>query len=375
MDLASLYTCQTRIQQKGAIVMSISWIRNSFGILLLVILAIAGCGGGSGQSSNVATAPTSVTATPGNGTITIAWTGAPGATSYNIYWSTSPGITPSNGVKITGATNPYTLTGLVNGTTYYLLVTAVGAAGELPASEPSSATPALPFPTGVTATPANAQMTIAWIAVPGATSYNLYVSSTSGVTPSNGTKIAGASNPYVVTGLSNGTSYYAVVTAVFTSSESDPSPQVSAIPTAPSSGVAFTSYVGNWAGSWHNNTFGSSGPASLAVGLNPAGTQMTWTISVQGNVFGGISPPAETFIGAVTSSGITLTGTSVTFGQLRLTIDPLGNVTGSGINVNSPNVSRFDFSGTWTAAGFNLTYTATLTVGGTASGTFFMSKQ
>ena len=70
-----------------------------------------------------------------------------------------------------------------------------------------------------------------------------------------------------------------------------------------------------------------------------------------------------------------LSGTSVSFGRLLLNIDPNGVVTGSGTNVNSSNVSRFDFSGTWTKGGFNLTYTATLTAGGTANGTFLMNKQ
>jgi hypothetical protein len=102
---------------------------------------------------------------------------------------------------------------------------------------------------------------------------------------------------------------------------------------------------------------------------------MTWTIAVQGNVFGGPAPPPETFIGTVTAAGITLSGRSVTFGNLLLNIDTNGGVSGSGTNVNSPNVSRFDFSGTWTKAGFNLTYIATLTAGGTASGSFSMSKQ
>ena len=139
--------------------------------------------------------------------------------------------------------------------------------------------------------------------------------------------------------------------------------------------VAFADYAGSWAGSWRNNTFGSSGPATLAVSMNSAGTQMSWTIAVQGNVFGGAAPPPETFLGTVSANRITLSGNSVSFGQLVLNIDQNGVVTGSGTNVNSPNVSRFDFTGTWTRAGFNLSYTATLTSGGTATGSFAMTKQ
>ena len=163
-------------------------------------------------------------------------------------------------------------------------------------------------------------------------------------------------------------------TAVFASGESAASALVSATTTS-GAAVAFADYPGNWAGSWHNNTFGSSGAATLAVTLDATGTKMTWTIAVQGNVFGGAAPPPETFTGVVNATGVTLSGTSVSFGNLLLTIDRNGAVSGSGTNLNNPNVSRFDFSGTWTQGGFNLTYTATLTGGGTASGTFQMNKQ
>jgi fibronectin type 3 domain-containing protein len=176
-------------------------------------------------------APAAVTVTQGDGETTIAWTAVSGASSYNIYWSTTTGVTPANGTKITGATNPYTQTGLTNGTTYYYVVTAVNGNGESTASSQASCTPsALPVPTGVTVTPGYGQETIAWTAVPGATSYNIYWSTTAGVTPANGTKITHANSPYTQTGLTTGTTYYYVVTTVTSAGESAASTQVSAKP-------------------------------------------------------------------------------------------------------------------------------------------------
>lgn len=110
--------------------------------------------GESGESSQVSaipsttgitlSAPTSVTATAGNGQATISWNAVSGATSYNICWSTTSGVAKTSGTKITGATSPYSHTGITNGTTYYYIVTAVNSSGEGVASAQVSATPTAP---------------------------------------------------------------------------------------------------------------------------------------------------------------------------------------------------------------------------------------
>jgi len=86
-------------------------------------------------------APTGVTATAGNGQVSISWSSVSGATSYNIYWSTSSGVTKTTGTKITGVTSPYTHTGLTNGTTYYYVGTQVNSYGESSESNQVSGTP------------------------------------------------------------------------------------------------------------------------------------------------------------------------------------------------------------------------------------------
>ena len=86
-------------------------------------------------------APTGVSATAGNGQVSISWTSVSGATSYNIYWSTTSGVTKTTGTKLTGGTSPYTHTGRTNGTTYYYVVTAVNSYGESSESSQVSGTP------------------------------------------------------------------------------------------------------------------------------------------------------------------------------------------------------------------------------------------
>ena len=211
-------------------------------LFAVIIVIITGCG------DRDIPVPTGVTATPGNGQVTIAWTAGKDVTSYNIYWSATPGVTIGNGTKITGATSPYVHLGLINGATYYYIVTAVNKDGESTPSPQVSATLALPEPTGVTATPGNGRVTLSWTAVSGAASYNIYWSTTPGVAIANGAKITGAASPYIQVGLSNGTTYYYVVTAVEGNGESTPSSQVSAIPSAaptPAAPTGVTATPGN----------------------------------------------------------------------------------------------------------------------------------
>ncbi len=184
------------------------------------------------------TAPTSVVAQGGNGQVAISWNPVAGANSYIVYWATSSGVSKLNGNKITGVSSPYTHTGLTVGS-YFYVVTAANANGESIESAPASATVVTPpgAPGNVVAAAGNAQVTLTWSAVSGATSYNVYHSATSGVTRTNGAKIAGVTSPYTHTGLTNGATRFYAVTAQNANGESVESLQVSAQPAAPTNWV------------------------------------------------------------------------------------------------------------------------------------------
>src|SRR5258706_1753723 len=85
-------------------------------------------------------APAGLIANPGNAQVILSWSGSPGATSYSVKQSLVPG-----GSYTTIATNVGTLsyldTGLVNGTTYYYVVSAVNGIGESANSGEASAMP------------------------------------------------------------------------------------------------------------------------------------------------------------------------------------------------------------------------------------------
>ncbi len=79
-------------------------------------------------------------ATNGNTESVVTWGASTGAASYTVSYGTSTG---SYGTTFsTNATSPTTITGLTNGTTYYIMVTAVNTSGCTNATAEATATPA-----------------------------------------------------------------------------------------------------------------------------------------------------------------------------------------------------------------------------------------
>jgi fibronectin type 3 domain-containing protein len=176
-------------------------------------------------------APTGLAATAGNAQVALTWNASSGATSYNVKRSMTTGG-PYTTVSSPTVTN-FTDTGLSNGTTYYYVVTTVNAAGESGPSSEANAKPMAPAqpppaPTGLTATAGNAQVNLTWNVSTGATSYHVKRSTTNG----SGYVQVGAptTTSFNDPGLSNGTTYYYVVTALNTAGESGNSNQASATP-------------------------------------------------------------------------------------------------------------------------------------------------
>jgi len=176
-------------------------------------------------------APTGVNATAGNAHVALTWNAVGGATSYNVKRSTTSGSGYST--IASPATTSYDDTSAANGTTYYYVISAVNTGVEGANSSEVSGTPAgaPAAPAGVSATGGDTQISLAWNSVAGATSYNVKRSTTSGSGYS--TIASPTTNSYPDTGLTNGTTYYYVITAVGPGGESGNSSEVSATPAVP----------------------------------------------------------------------------------------------------------------------------------------------
>jgi rhamnogalacturonan endolyase len=107
-------------------------------------VASASLGGISGNSAPVAVTttpapPSPLTAIPGNAQVFVDWGDSPGATNYVLQRSTVSGGPYTTIVSTTNTS--YLNTGVVNGTTYYYVVYAVGTNGASPLSVQATATP------------------------------------------------------------------------------------------------------------------------------------------------------------------------------------------------------------------------------------------
>ena len=146
------------------------------------------------------------------------------------------------------------------------------------------------------------QVTVAWTPVSGATSYNLYWAQGASVTTGNGTKIANAVSPQIISGLANGTQYAFIVTSLTASGESRPS-AVSFVTTSCS--VTYNANVPNG-----QTLSGGSVP------VDSTGYQNGQTVTVIGNT-GNLTVTSFTFAGWNTKAD--LTGTTynapATFGM------------------------------------------------------------
>ncbi len=198
----------------------------------------------SGSGSGSVNANAEVSATPmsafaisstvaSSSEVVLSWGPSTGASSYSVKYGTSTG---SYTTTLTNQTSPKTITGLINGSTYYFMVVANNSDGSLNATAESSSSPiAVPsVPTSLSATAANGSVGLSWNASTGSgtITYNVLRSTTSG---SGYTTIASnqSGTTYTDSTVTNGTTYYYVVNASNAGGSSATSSQVTALPMLP----------------------------------------------------------------------------------------------------------------------------------------------
>ena len=244
----------------------------------------------TGSSGTAPAAPTGLTAAGTSSQINLSWTGSSGATSYNVYRKSSSGTESANPYATGITSTTYADTGVASGTTYFYKVVAVNSVGtssysnEASGSLTSSVPPA---PTGLTATPGNAQVGLTWTASPGATTYNVYRGTTAGGEGTTPLATGVTTAAYTDSTVTNGTTYYYTVAAVNSSGTSGYSNEANAVPTGgtlPSAPTGLTAAGGNtqvvlnWTAStgatsynvYRGTSSGGEGTTALATGVSGA---------------------------------------------------------------------------------------------------------
>jgi predicted carbohydrate-binding protein with CBM5 and CBM33 domain len=214
-------------------------------------------------------------------------------------------------------------------------------------------------PTGLAAVAGDGQVQLSWNAVSGATGYNVKRSTTNGGPYANVNTSPVTTTSFTNTGVTNGTAYFYVVTAVNASGESPVSTQVSATPGGGTGngGVTVTPAVAT-SGPWFNEQ-------QIRIGNTAAITALSITVVVQRTTGLSHSGQYNTVGGQIQQSNTSTTST-ITY-QFTL-------AAGQTLSPATMRTFAVQTQGTGTAHPTSGdTYTVTYTTGGvsrTQSGTF-----
>jgi len=191
-------------------------------------------------------APSGLSATAGNASVSLSWTAGSGAASYNVYRGTSAGGESATPIAtgLTGTT--YIDANANNGTTYYYNVASVNSAGTSGRSNEASATPhvvAPPAPASLSASPGFGQVSLSWSASSGASTYSLYRGTSAGGEGGTAYATGLTGTTFTDTSVTAGTTYYYKVAAVNSAGTSGMSPEASAAPLSAAGRGAAMPYV------------------------------------------------------------------------------------------------------------------------------------
>jgi len=267
----------------------------------------------------------------GSGQLTVSWQTAEGANSYEVWVGTSsnPTLATKRGNDVTGLSS--VITGLSNGTTYYVWIKAKNAVGISNFSPMASGTPSAftVTPQAPVAAPSvsigDGQITVTWSAVEGTTAYEVWIgtANNSASATKNGTDIS-ASLSKTIDSLTNGTTYYIWIKAKNNIGTSGFSPVASGKPIANATAPTLSAGNGQLSVTWNTIAGADQYEVFYGTGINPpqsasqtvTGTSTTISGLVNGTTYN------------VWISGINSTGTGAMSSAANAKpIGNMGNVT------------------------------------------------
>ncbi|MDR1637972.1 MAG: SUMF1/EgtB/PvdO family nonheme iron enzyme [Treponema sp.] len=204
-------------------------------LLLLLSLLLSGCPQPvDSPESAPPPAPAAPWLTPGYQRLTLSWEGVPGASAYEVWYSEgteTAGKQQWNGGISETAT---VITGLNNGTPYYVWLKALNGAGVSGFGPPASGTPGLPN-TRPSVIRGDARLALSWETIPGAEAAVYEVWYSQGTETATKQRWNGdiSGTATVITGLTNDAVYYVWIKAKVSGETSDFGEAVDGSPEAP----------------------------------------------------------------------------------------------------------------------------------------------
>ena len=316
-------------------------------------------------------APSSVVGTPGDGTVSVAFSetsNGGGVTSYTV--TPYDATTSTTLSTVSGASSPISVSGLTDGDSYTFTVTATNPAGTSSASAASSAvSPANTSPAAPTVSSTNAAVAgdgVALVSFTGSATYGAGATSIAYYTVTSipgGFTGTGSSSPIQVSGLTNGTAYTFTVTA--TNDAAIPASATSGASNSvtPSTTITWNGNAGDGLWATGNNWTGGSVPnandnviiGNHAVSIGGSVTAAANTVTL--NASGG----SITNSGSLTISGATGTTTN------SLTITSGTTVTNNG--TLSITAAVAGYAGVYMSGGTFTSSTSTLSITTSSSNT------
>jgi len=304
----------------------------------------------TGTPSVFAIAPSSPQTAPvviaGSGQLTISWLAVSGASAYEVWTATSnnSAMAVKQGNDVTGLSA--VITGLTNGTNYYVWIKAknsVGTSGFSPAANGTPQVFAIPpqTPAAPTTVIGINQLTVSWTAVQGAAAYEIWLATVnnSASAVKHGEDIT-ASTSAILSDLTNGTTYFIWIKSKNSYGTSNFSLSTSgkpkANPEAPTLIASNNQITVNWTGITGADQYevfvgtGANPPQTATRVVNAPATTTTITGLVNGTSYN------------VWIRGINSTGTGIMSNSVNA--KPIGNI--GNVSLNAAN-NRLTAS--WTA--------------------------
>jgi hypothetical protein len=284
----------------------------------------------SGTPSASAASPSAPQSAPavtaGSGQLTISWQAAEGASAYEVWAGTANNseTATKRGGDVSGLSS--VITGLTNGTVYYVWIKAKNAAGTSGFSPMASGTPqeinvSGKIPTAPIVNTGNEQITLTWEAVEGATAYEVWMGTVnnSASASKNGADIS-ESLSVSIDGLTNGTTYYIWLKAKNIISVSEFSPVASGKPIANAAAPTLSAGNGQLSVTWTAIAGADQYEVFYGTGVNPPQTAVQTVTSTSATISGLVN--GTTYNVWVRGKNSTGTGAISSFASAK----PVGNM-------------------------------------------------